>query len=137
MNNTWIWTDELVSEFAHWYANLRRPVYDPISDFKKLKEVKATLFTTEDGVEIYEGDTHRIICLHSNWVYSSIPVNIIPIANKPIDVKYFSTEDAAKEYILMNKPCLSVKDIDSQSKGVPYQDLFIKRLKELAKQKLK
>lgn len=33
----WNWTDELVGEFAYWYKNSPRPIYDPLQDFKELK----------------------------------------------------------------------------------------------------
>lgn len=75
---------------------------------KKLK----VLFTTEDGVDIREGDEY--------WVYDYGELNNIHKVNRAscthtgdgINRKYFSTKEKAEEYILLNKPCLSINDIE-------------------------
>lgn len=110
-----------------------------ISNFKKYKQ---SLFISEDGINIYDGD--RIWCvsnelddLHDLYTLyegkaATFPENSINMAI------YFSTKEAAEEYILMNKPCLSVNDViknfvwfkDSANESV---DLTIKSLKELVK----
>ena len=73
------------------------------------------LFTTEDGVDIFEGDKF--------WYVNNIKTNGYCLnesnPNKPSDykkvpdIKDFSTKEKAKEYILMNKPCLSLNDLFS------------------------
>ena len=62
------------------------------------------MFTTEDGVDIFKGDK---IYSHSQfklWEHIVEDNDIAPI-------KWFSTKEAAEEYIILNKPCLSVKEI--------------------------
>lgn len=65
------------------------------------------LFTTEDGVKIYHGDKwygiqydFRIFCWNPN-------THIIV----PVSEKRFSTHELAEEYVLLNKPFLSINDI--------------------------
>lgn len=114
-------------------------VFSPkfIFHFEKLKE---PIFITEDGVEIFEGD----VC----WAVSDY-LEVLYISYTPKDykkngkVRTFSTKEAAEEYILMNKPALSLNDVlywikqhpafDENSLGVV---IFIKLLKELVKSKL-
>lgn len=65
------------------------------------------LFKTEDGVGIFENDMLYYVLkdfqLHSN------PANIYDGTNP--DYKYFSTREAAKEYIAWNKPHFSAKEV--------------------------
>lgn len=85
---------------------------------------KEKLFCTEDGVNIYEGDkywvarTDKYGILSMRWTSDLTPCvldpHIIPI-DRDLYAKNgclrFSSEEAAEEYILMNKPCLSINDI--------------------------
>jgi hypothetical protein len=74
------------------------------------------LFVTEDGKEIFDKDNwwsvwtengrrwrKRDKCFSDGFVGDS--------HNPDAKVKRFSTEQAADEYILLNKPCLSVNDV--------------------------
>ena len=70
-------------------------------------KVKQPLFVTEDGVEIFEGDKYFFI---HNWKVNSKTCLSKGTYNKLINY-YFSTEEAAKQYILENKPCLSYKEV--------------------------
>jgi hypothetical protein len=93
-------------------------------------KIKQPLFTTEDGVEIFEGD--------NIWeVFSSFQISItIWKSNygnngKPLKNKlYFSTKEKAEEYILMNKPCLSVKDVMNAGYGICNPQTLLKIVKE-------
>lgn len=74
-------------------------------------KVRQPLFTTEDNVEIYEGD--------AIW---SVDIDFVIIGMYPIykntyhtEIKYFKNINAAEKYVLMNKPCLSFNDIMSIS----------------------
>ena len=49
-------------------------------------------------------------------------------------LKYFSTKEKAEEYILMNKPCLSINDLQFlKREAIIYWD---NKLKDLVKTKL-
>ena len=74
-----------------------------------IRKVETPLFTTEDGVDIFEGDT--IFGVNVDWKVFS---HYIDLQNK---VKSwgikptFSTKEKAEEYILLNKPCLTINDV--------------------------
>lgn len=99
------------------------------------------LFTTEDGVDIYEGD--KFCYIHPSYGYKMF--DCVASANTDYNInpnytKKFSSKEALEEYILMNKPCLSVNDVMDIRKELarlPYPFLeIIRRLKELAKSKI-
>lgn len=106
-----------------------------LSLIEKIVE-RTILFTTEDNIKIYEEDRY--------WTVSPLEFYLVPhIASSSDNPHYhgdkaFSTEEKAKEYIMMNKPCLSVNDVMNEEKGawggfnVALSQLLIK----LAKQKL-
>ncbi|MFT6125768.1 MAG: hypothetical protein ACJAVA_000209 [Flavobacteriaceae bacterium] len=86
-----------------------------------LRKGKKPLFTTEDGIDIFEGDLSGIwVGVKScqvNQTYSNqrLQAPYFTALNEMKTNKYykrFSTKEAAEEYILMNKPCLSLNDID-------------------------
>ena len=88
------------------------------------------MFCTEDGVDVFKGDKFYICKLH-DW--KLIPCSASKNATFSIDKsKKFSTKEAAEEYILMNKPCLSINDISSMS---TVASTYLKNLKELVNQK--
>ena len=109
----------------------------------QLEKVKEVLFTTEDGKEVYNEDNVFLLCTKT-WHKS-------PAISAPKDpfsddgrIKYFSTEKAREEYILMNKPILSLNDLiivwDGDrlvglSENYKSSPMF-QRFKELAKSKL-
>lgn len=81
----------------------RPPLIEP-------KEEPKPLFVTEDGVELFN------VTDNCYWVdIKDFRVGRQAIVHKYMcthkDFKYFSTKAAALEYILMNKPCLSVNDV--------------------------
>ncbi len=74
---------------------------------KNLKKVKQPLFTTEDGVDIFENRGYYYI----DSIWQIIPVNSTTVYVYYKNNKTFSTKEKAEEYILLNKPCLSIKEI--------------------------
>lgn len=86
--------------------------YARLSEINKSKQ---PLFKTEDGVDIFEGDKYYYI--NSNF---SDPWEIIHtkadcpgiIDKNDLNYKRFSTKEKAEEYILMNKPLLTLKDVE-------------------------
>lgn len=65
------------------------------------------LFTTEDEVDIYEGDMHWFIT--GDMGYCGQKASSIDKGREYGHT--FSTKEKAEEYILENKPCLSLKDL--------------------------
>ena len=128
-------------------------------DFKNVQHLKQPLFTTEDGVDIFEGDVVTVVSLKDFKEGDCDGENDTPIEaysitweNKIIssynwnlrkdNFLQFSTKEKAKEYILMNKPCLSLndifKDVEEMRKGLKTfeNSQLAKRFKKLVKQKL-
>lgn len=112
---------------------------DFVKDLNNFNKHKKPLFTTEDGVDIYEGDKY--------W-YADVKESSYP---KPIDYeatkggkypnnytsKTFSTKEAAEEWILNNKPLLSLEEISHLYTRYRYSaERFGKELIECAKSKL-
>lgn len=131
-----------------------------LRDLVKIKS-KQPLFTTEDGVEVFVGDKYW--CAHDDkfgshsmrWTINSNPYEATDdifydyrthegkINQNKNGNYYFSTQEAAKEYILMNKPCLSIKDVQPLFGGAYLDDSpttldkLTSNLKKLVKSKLK
>lgn len=103
-------------------------------DISELKKVNQPLFKTEDGIEVKEQD--------SVWVVNSAFAKPFIVSVKGIEwynetnnhFKYFSTEEAAQTWVLMNKPVLSVNDI---MKAAPLMGKYYEDgIKGLAKSKI-
>jgi len=160
MSKEFVWTDELVKEFAYNWLDDNFEKFkvgeSRLEKFKESKTKKPVLFTTEDGVDIEQGnpnDIWRVFITPSSYeAWKPIQMGIPQYINSK-DEKYFYYKKSAEEYILMNKPCLSIADVynlcialqfhnrvhdraDEDYYAV-YVDLLYKRLKELAKTKIK
>ena len=138
---------ELINNKIRLYS--RNSFYN-LNDIEKFKQ---PLFTTEDGVDIFEGD--KIYSIESSLneinekiagIYTRSSINH-PVEHWYKDNKYFSTKEKAEEYILMNKPCLSLNDvakvyvsagfeITNSNKNIKYVKQQL-QLRELIKTKLK
>lgn len=99
---------------------------------------KKPLFTTEDGVEIFEGGEYFLID-EEKWI--SLPKKAAGTFISPISIfKTFSTKEKAEEYIFLNKPCLSVNDLlEIEIHRFCFENGFVitkEKLIELAKQKI-
>lgn len=77
------------------------------------KSFRIPLFKTEDGVDIFEGEIY--FALHPSILQKVVrstahnTINGCSYSNGTF--KLFSSEDKAREYIELNKPCLSINDI--------------------------
>lgn len=78
--------------------------------FANIAKARTALFTTEDGKDIFEGD-----------VWTSVQKSTFDILTpcyfkhtRPEKWLAFSTYEAAKEYVLNNKPCLSLNELISE-----------------------
>jgi len=97
---------------------------------------KVKLFTTEDGVDIFEGDGYHVYYPAEDY-YSYCASACKNRSDNKEGIFYFSTKEKAREYILMNKPCLSINDFLSVSYfTVKSKTRIIKRLKKLINSKL-
>jgi hypothetical protein len=92
------------------------------------KITKKPLFTSEDGIDIFEDNiVYGVRPNYTIWKTSGTGISAYN------DYKFYSTEEAAKDYILMNKPCLSINDL-MKAASITYCNLT--GLKELVKSKL-
>jgi hypothetical protein len=98
-----------------------------------IQHIKKPLFTTEDGVDIFEGDKYFQIGIKFN----NIECEAYDENNFAESLIIFSTKEKAEEYILMNKPCLSIEEVMniSYNPAESYTSSS-RKLKELVKSKL-
>lgn len=90
--------------------------FGSIIGIDNIQHAKQPLFKTEDDVDIYEGDNYYTV-FFNNKDYST-PWTILG-KHKAVKrdlawsktCKFFYTKEKAKEYIIMNKPCLSLQDL--------------------------
>lgn len=72
------------------------------------QELKEPLFTTEDGVDIYMDDSYWSV----GTTFNTCELKGNNLSGKTSTFKYFSTRAKALDYISMNKPRYSEKDIE-------------------------
>ncbi len=97
---------------------------------------KEPLFVSHDGKQVYAGDKVWLLFTmsDSSWKPSETMArtDLLPVMSYQ---KYFSTQEAANEYVLMNKKCLSISDL--KKVFAPEYVPRIEELMELAKKNLK
>lgn len=121
------WTDELVKE----YITACRAHGTSMGNFKASKSRKA-LFTTEDGVPVYEGD--EVYFVNENWNSGKETASALCNSHGVDPAKHFSTQTQAEKYIFNHKPVLSYYEVqDWLGLGKPDSD----KLKQLVESKLK
>ena len=103
---------------------------------------KSPFFTSEDGVDMYEGDTIHVIQVdYTGKVTTQILSYKITSNARVGDSKIFSTKDAAWEYILFHMKTLSVKDVFEawkESKSTyPISISFLENIKNLVDKRVK
>ena len=108
---------------AHEFSN---------KDFWELIEEEKPLFITEDGVEIYINNV-ELFAVNSTFITASDNNFDFEVCKKE-GWKLFFHKSNADEYILWNKPLLSLQEIDATIKGhLPEFD----ELKKLAEERIK
>lgn len=101
----------------------------------KVIKAKKLILVTKDGKEIYEdtmvyGITNKFLVVFF-IVNTMLPPGLL-------ENKIFSTKEAAEEYILLNKPCLSYNDlINSIEDNGLLKSVMTMRILKLVKSKLK
>ena len=90
-----------------------------IEGINNIKKSKQPLFTTEDGVDIFEGDNlysiDNMLNIKKHLLFNARYDDNTLLNNRIFfnsDYKHFSTKEKAEEYILYNKPLLTLKDIE-------------------------
>ncbi len=131
------WTNATIESFStegnqasvKYSTDGRQFVTEYLRNIKK----RLPVITTTDGVFLYEGDT---------WygLHEFSKEGIITRTTRESDPKgryenltIFSTKEAAEEYVLMNKPCLSIQDVDNIVDLTPYKE---GKLKSLVKERI-
>lgn len=102
-----------------------------------MHKYKSSLFTTEDGVDIFEGDDFSVVQLKTFQIINECKY---PLTN-PLNWACFSSEEKAQEYVLLNKPMLSLQDLlnvwgVSDEIGAYKTSLMFNKFEKLAKSKL-
>ena len=139
-------TDGIITKFEILDGVLIVFIYD-VTWFKLdlLEKLKQPLFKTEDGVDIFQGDkVHWVVTRDYRYLYyiPFVSTHLESCFSKDGVYKVFSTKEVADEWILMNKPCLSIKEI-APIFGMYYLDnsktsldRLSEKLKELVKGKI-
>lgn len=95
---------------------------------------RTKLFTTEDRVDIFEGDD--FFCVNGVWeIFDRYEASQEQYEILKSHCKFFAHEENGKEYITLNKPILSIMDILKRFNG-RWGEICDYSLKELAKSKL-
>jgi hypothetical protein len=97
-----------------------------------VKAKNPVLFTTEDGVEIRQGEKFYVV----DGQYGKFKTHETIGGHFTKEHKHrkrFSSKSLAEEYVLMNKPCLSVNDVLELN---PYMRAIKNSICELAKSKI-
>jgi len=112
----------------------------------KIEHYTPILFTTKDGINIFKGNEYWFVVeSEHSFLNSYKPLKHIcdwdNTEKPPLGYVQFSTKEKAEEYILWNKPCLSLNDVASIYPGVNKNHSNTpshqaERLKELVKSKL-
>jgi hypothetical protein len=138
MNAEFKWTDNLVAEFLQTQLHIKdTKCFDFIEKFIESKKPKP-LFVTEDGKDVFDQDTVWQVCILSDSWSCSCTKARIEITPIPSYFKYFSLEEKARDYMLYNRPLLSLNEIESIGQiQDPDQNIYFKRLIKAAKDKLK
>ena len=122
------------SEFGGTISvNIGNNVFCPIGHIVKYK---APLFTTEDGVDVFSGDS--FFCVTDD--FQILRNDLAQQSHVGVRLRAFATIPAAEVWVLMNKPCLSVMDVDSAYTLAPkcspiHEDLML-NLEAIAKSRI-
>jgi len=110
------------------------------SRLTKISNPKPVLFTTEDGYPITEqyGDhgLWRVFTEPSSFdMWKPYHLGLPADANKPGE-KYFFYKNNAEQYILDNKPCLSLNDLVGEPSCIKKEGILFKIIEKVAKEKI-
>ena len=107
------------------------------TSLKDIYHIKSAIFTTEDGKDYFEHTTLPYVDI-IDFKISSCYTDSVFYKNNKNTIKLFSTREKAQEYVVLNKPCLSILDVISFNEYNPTETKtsFTNKLKKLVKSKL-
>lgn len=87
-------------------------------NLEDIEKVKQPILTTEEGINLFEGDTYYFIWL-SHPAFKQTTYEVYSEEVKPLDgdatwsehAKFFAKKENTEKYIQLNKPHYSIKDI--------------------------
>lgn len=140
------WTDELVAEYGQFFHNaFNNPVKNlgkcMLTEFK-LSKLRLPILITEDGVEIFNVEQVLwCVYIEEGYGYSLyIPFKWSGFRgayeNQKRFMKVFSSIETAQEWIVNNKPCLSVNDVMGLVMSPKQMPDYRANIIQLAKNKL-
>jgi hypothetical protein len=126
------WDDDLVKRFVHEMIlapgdHLHKLLTDRLEYFKK--QHPEPLFITEDGKKIFIDDQFWWVG-RQTFIIGWSKAHAFTSYAKGYFESYitFGNEQSAREYVLMNKPCLSAQEVIELWKGEDYLPTQIKIL---------
>jgi hypothetical protein len=103
-----------------------------LKDLEKVKQQPILRFKAQDGKNIYEGDRFYTVTDNFEIVFSDAVGG--QVLTPEIILRSYSTQGAAREYIIQNKPTLSLKEVYAHL-NIDWKWTY-ERLKELVKRKI-
>ena len=121
-------------------ANLGILYHNGLVGLNKIEKYREAILTTEDGINIFQGDSYYYVNknnLHIDFVVSADK----KFDSKKEDMLDFKHKENAEEYILMNKPILSLNNLlsvwcNNKDFDVYKESPMFQNFKNLAKTKL-
>lgn len=106
-------------------------------DLLNARKSQQPLFTADDGVDIYKGDTYCFVTVGGSepWKVKKHIANWDSKATIPLGQVQFSNAEKAEEWVLWNKPCISLNDVHQTTLSSCYADI-LDNLKEIVKSRL-
>jgi hypothetical protein len=77
---------------------------------KYVEPKKEPLFVTKDGVQIFDME-YILFGVTNSYLISTVALDRLLLYKLENKIPYFSTREKAEEYVVMNKPCLSIKEV--------------------------
>lgn len=120
------------------WIDFENPSHGGYINISIIQKAKIPILITEDGAEIFEGDKYYFVPINKKSGWSEWKI-VTDTAVKDKDHsdsnnwKDFSTKQAAEDYIMYNKPCLSINEINITINSSLHG---LSKLKELVKSKL-
>ncbi len=129
------WTADLLAEFIRDYSDKEGIVEELMEQFIESKN-KKPLFTTKDNISVFDKDTCWAV-RKSNYCITPFQVQLSLNNIEHSEFWYFGREDNAKDWILHDKPLLSLNEIEQIGQIQDSdQNIYFKRLINVAKDKL-